>query len=180
MKAAGFIALIALVLVACGPTSTRPGTAASAPADRTPVGHIQRVFTAGWKTSCSTSAGCEIVPIGSFTFSTPPGLAFVDVQVTATLNYKISKRDRADVTLTYTQSPAPGPLQTMPPGTFRLASSGDDQTSSTTVTWAKGDLEANGQAYYFQVGASAHDLDSDQSATVSGSKVVLVVDMWTP
>jgi hypothetical protein len=104
----------------------------------------------------------------------------VDVQVTATLDYKVSVHDRADVTLTYTQSPGPGPLETMPPGMYRLASPGDNRTSSTTLTWAQNNLAAHGQPYYVQVGVAAHDLDSDGKATVSGTRVVLVVDMWTP
>src|SRR5439155_15036787 len=130
-------------------------------------------------TTCSTSSGCQTEPVGSFTLTTPTGPAFVDVQVTATLDYKVSVHDRADVTLNYTHSPSPGPLETMPPGMYRLASPGDNRTSSTTLTWAQTNLAAQGQAYYIQVGVAAHDLDSDGSATASGTKAVLVVDMWT-
>lgn len=175
--------LAGLLLVACAstPAGVHAGEA-SVPVDQTPVGHAQQAFRypGGWETSCSAPNTCQTEPIGSFVLATPSAPAFVDMHVTATLDYKVSQRDRADVTLTYTQSPTPGPLQTMPPGTYRLASPGQNRISSTTLTWGRTNLDAQGQEYYIQVGVVAHDSDGDGQAMVSGTKVVLVVDMWAP
>jgi hypothetical protein len=175
--------LATLLFLACAPApSTEVHSGASVPVDETPAGHAQQTFKypGGWNTTCSSPITCQTEPIGSFVVATPATSASVDIQVTATLDYKVSEHDRADVALTYTQSPTPGPLQTMAPGSYRLASLGRGQTSSTTLTWARTDLAASGQEYYIQVGVVAHDSDSDGHAAVSGTKVVLVVEMWRP
>jgi hypothetical protein len=126
------------------------------------------------------------------TVTTPSDVDSVDIVVTVTAAYSISRGDSAWTAVGYRDPvapppPCPPPQPDQPPrppcggptslGSYPMASPG--RQTSTTLTWFKRDLPAAGRSYAFSFGVSPRDVDGNHRSSVVAKRVVFVTETWS-
>jgi hypothetical protein len=161
------LALIGVATAAVGVTAAVTRTP-----DSTGVSRVERVSSQSWGGNCGSDF-CGIVDV-PILYTTPAAPEAVDVTVTITLTYRTSRGDSAHVGLSLDDGTPP--YETMrPSASYPLRPS--VAPTSTTLTWFRRDVPAAGQSYTFHF--SAAPAGSDGHASVSGSKLVVVIESWT-
>lgn len=181
------LAALLLLAPACGSPERSSGPAASPstlPTDERTNSALQRItrsfaIRSRWEAIC-TPDGCGGLPIAWVDLATPGSPSDVSVAVIATFDFAVAGGDSAEAELVYTPARgAPGPRLTLPPGRFPIRPSNDSLTDSITLSWGKRQIAGKGQEYSFQLEILAKDDSGDSRASVSGSKVTLIVELWT-
>lgn len=133
--------------------------------------------SANWIISCE-DRGCHWygIPETSLRFTTSQDSDIVDVTMTVSLGFRLSKGDAASLRGTYVPihtPPSPSPYIRMKPGSYRVGPQGAD--SSTTLVWFARDLPARGRMYEFKLEGKLHpDQPTRESRLVGGPSVTIV------
>jgi hypothetical protein len=130
-------------------------------------------FQKPWESSCDGDA-CGIQILFRIPVTTPIDEPSVDLTLTVTLDYAISRGDAATAYATIDDGAS---LRLNPRGGFRLAPS--NRRNSTTLTWQKRALEGAGHEYTFAMTVSPRDLNRNGSTRVRGRKLTVVVETWS-
>ncbi len=143
---------------------------------RTAVSKVERVertvtFSKPWQARQNGDNG--VVPLLlKMTVTTPAKIARVNTLAQVTLDYRSSPGDFGVVGVSVGR---PGVSSaTMHPGGFRVSS---ENRVSTTLTWVRKDLRANGARYTFYVSVAPRDGDHDGHALVTGRKVTASIEV---
>lgn len=107
-----------------------------------------------------------------------------DVVVTATLDLQINDDqattappDYAVVGVAYSRN-CTGGYTGLNPGSFELRAAIANTRTTTSLTWTRGNLPADGATYCFQIGVTPRDGDGDRIMSVSGSRFTAVAEVW--
>lgn len=182
MRAVKPAALAAIVLAAgCADPSTT-----ERPASDTDPGHrrVERAIDRAWESYCH-SDDCGVASVVELSVTTPESVALVDVTLTATVEYRVHSRDASTgvprdwgaISAAYGDEP-PGFANRMNPGSFALRASTYDDDTTTTLTWTKGRVPAEGRTYYFSLFVATRDGNGDGWEEISGDKVAAVAELW--
>jgi len=111
--------------------------------------------------------------------STPVSASTVDIVVTLSLDYGVSRGDFAEIGASYRPTDDPeGSFRSLSPGPLgRLSSVPQRNRTTTSITWIAKNLAASGQSYEFQIGVVARDNNDDARAQATGKNFSVVVDM---
>jgi hypothetical protein len=166
--------LIVLSIVLLAATTGLVAAAVVARTDEsTGVSRVERVISTGWRSDCgSDSCGIQQTWIQ---YTTPASAEFVDVTVTITLDYRTTRGDAASAGVSINDGTPPS--EPMRPREVPLRPSA--KRTTTTLTFLKRDLAADGMAYTFRFGAAPRDLNGNGRAVISGERLTAVIESWT-
>jgi hypothetical protein len=152
---------------------------AQAPPSQDP-GHVRYEFArrTGWG-STVTAHNPQTFTLFDRNLATPASTPTVDVVVTISLDYGVSRGDFAEIGASYRPTDDPGAsFRPLSPGQLgRLSSARQRNRTTTSITWIAKGLAASGQSYQFQIGVAARDNDDDARAQATGKNFSVVVDM---
>ena len=152
------------------------------PPSADPLFRLERTFrfSPPWSAQCQKGAcGTATTPVFSVVARTP-AVEMVNVVATVSFDYLMSAADSAEVELVFSPITAPAPRSTMNPGRFPISSPNPTAATTSTITWVKRGLQAEGGRYAFQLGVVPLDHSGDGAAEVSGSVATLVLEVWSP
>lgn len=139
---------------------------------------VEASRTRRWASSCEDDF-CEAPVLLAVDVTIPTGWSRVTVSASLTLDYSITEGDQG---FAYAQlvSGDGSARSTMLPGSYRVASSGSGEVSSTTLVWLlRTTLEAQSD-HTIEVSPQAVDADNNGNALFSGRRAVLVVEITSP
>jgi hypothetical protein len=130
-----------------------------------------------WHAACveSECGNWLLGPDEAFRIKTPTGIDNVDVDVTASFDYRLSPRDAALVRITYVPTadvPRGAPKGSLAPSSYPLV--GSTSRSGATFIWAGHGLEGGGTQYSLQLEIKLDDT-SNGVARIDGRKLALKV-----
>jgi hypothetical protein len=184
-----------LAVAACGgygaadTPRTAGGSGTPPAAGSVALGRVEQTFTTTLRNHCERPQAPTCDPQGLLTLgmTTPEDVPTVDVVVTATVTFRVSSGDSALARTGYRDTAEPwlpipccdpfGQYHTLAPP-YPLAEAGKRATS-TTISWAKQALPANGAEYSFAFSLKGLDTGRDGYFTVIGRNVTVVVEMWS-
>jgi len=141
------------------------------------IGHrrVERVYrySPPWESNCE-SDDCGVSLLFDLPVKTPETTESVDVVMVVTIDYKTSPRDYGQVGAGIFASG--DRLAGM--GTRWTLATSSDTYNSTTLTWKKHRLPADGRSYTFLVDAPAVEGSGDAMSFIKGRNASVVVEMW--
>jgi hypothetical protein len=167
---------LALAVVALASLLAQPVVAgAQTPASLSPV--LLRAtrnfhYAHPWAAVCGSDF-CGIPTIARIGFATPASAQQVNVDVSVTLNFKVSAGDKIQVHAGYSRNG--GRTTSFPVGSYPLTSSSSRFRSSTTLTWTAKKLPAAGAHYVIEVSVYARHGRGGPNVRASGTKAALTV-----
>lgn len=167
-------------LTGCAPRPTGESSAAD-----TDVGHqrIERSVNHSWGIDCEPDS-CGGVRLAKFSIATPAAMSAFDVVVIATLDFQINDDQTATAPPDYAligvaYSPGcTGRYTGLNPGSFELRAAIASTPTTTSMTWTRGNLPADGATYCFQIGVTPRDGNDDRIMSVSGTRFTAVAEIW--
>jgi hypothetical protein len=181
----GAIGVLALVAASLAGLAANPGSRG--------VSRVE-VQLPGIGARCKLSS-CPLVFTRSVLVRTPSDVDSVDVVVTVTAVYSVTRGDSAWTAVGHRDpdappppcpppQPGPQPLwvcgspMPMTPDAYPIDTPRGEQRP-TTLTWFTRDLPAAGRSYAFSFGVSPHDANGDHRSSVVAQRVVLVAETWS-
>jgi hypothetical protein len=138
------------------------------------VSRVVEISRTPWKSGCESDL-CRIQILFRTPIATPAAVDRVDLVVRVGLTYRTSRGDRASASISLDTGTPPWPQ--LPPGTLALAPAWPD-ASTTTLTWARRNLEAAGRRYVLNLAvAPKRGRPGSGAPSVSGGKTVLVAEL---
>jgi len=141
------------------------------------IGHrrVERVYrySPPWESNCE-SDNCGVALLFDLPIKTPSTTERVDVVMVVTMDYKTSAQDHAQVGAGIFSSG--DRLAGM--GTRWTLATSSDTYNSTTLTWKKRRLLADGRGYSFLVDVPPAEGGGDGMSFIKGRNVSVVVEMW--
>jgi hypothetical protein len=172
------VLILGLLLISIMSWESSGGVPSAAGVPRKRVEFAQR-FRKPWSAECEVHrklASCEIAALASRQISTSRVTRSVDVEVSATLNYRISAGDGAKLSVIAVDV-ANGVKRQLRLGPFPLASPPRVRRSTTTIVWFAKGLPAEGRGYDLILAVEPVDRSGDQEVYVDGNKLTLVIDI---
>jgi hypothetical protein len=143
------------------------------------IGHrrVERVYrySPPWESNCE-SDNCGVALLFDLPIKTPSTTERVDVVMVVTIDYKTSPQDHAEAGGGIFSTTDGDRLMGMRPR-WTLATSSDTY-NSTTLTWKRGELPAEGRRYAFRVDVPTREGSGDDMNFIKGRNVSVVVEMW--
>jgi hypothetical protein len=173
------VVLAAFASGALLPAGARTGGPPPAPSET--LGHARVERRINFRPSWEAESGSDfsnVATLISRSLKTPSSAEAVDVVVTVTLLYRVSKKDSVAVGATLRPGGGGGAGDRLNGGLFTLRSP-SGRSTSTTLMWVGRDVPAGGKPYLFSL--SAHALDGNdpgKGSLAMGRKLTYVVEMW--
>jgi hypothetical protein len=173
--------LVGLLVVAVGASALTAGVlagrggAGQAEPGRNALSRVERVFNRPWSSFCDFDF-CAISRLFEIPVRTPADTARVDVTLTMTLEYRTTPGTAASAGAGFQAGSSTTRMD--PRGGFRLAPSSQSPTTAT-LTWVKRGVPAAGRTHTFSAGVSLRSLTGDDTISVRGRKLSVVIETWS-
>jgi hypothetical protein len=167
----------AIACVGLAVTLVEPLTAGAATPSVAPLSVVFRTsknfhYSEPWEARCGSDF-CELPEIVRFTIETPTDADQVDVDVSLSLNFKVSSGDKIQVAAGYSRDG--GQSVRFSPGSYPLTSPSPDLRTSTTLTWNAKGLDALGARYVIEIGINPRHGRGGRNVRASGTRAAVTV-----
>jgi hypothetical protein len=125
-----------------------------------------------WQAICGSDF-CGIPEIVRFAVDTPVDADRVDIDVSFSLNFKVTSGDKIQVSAGYSRDG--GQTVRFSPGSYPLTSPSPDLRTSTTLNWNAKDLDALGTRYVIEIGINPRHGKGGRNVRASGTRAAITV-----
>lgn len=181
---AGAMALVGLVASCAEQPMASPNSAGGGHQE---LGHlrVERSFQKAtpWTVTCDGDS-CGGVELARITLRTPGTVAAVDLTLDGTVNIQINDEQGSGAPEDYAMVGADfgqdcsGRFHDLNPGLLPLRAPVFNEMTTTSVTFTRGSIAADGRTYCVLVAVVPRDGNGDRVMSVSGSKFAAVAETW--